>query len=158
VNYTDSRRSFVGTILLMTIPNRTFSQHVGLLICYYITLSFWSAQTLGLSMISRNTAGQTKKTVVVAFNFIIWAAGNAIGPQVFLSHDGPRYFIAFATHLGCYSLLVIVILALRWHLRRENRRRDEMAAAGIAEASVDATARAWEDLTDKENLSFRYVY
>ncbi|KAI8673175.1 hypothetical protein LRP88_02302 [Fusarium phalaenopsidis] len=150
--------SFVGTILLMTIPNRTFAQHVGLLICYYITLSFWSAQTLGLSMISRNTAGQTKKTVVVAFNFIIWAAGNAIGPQVFLSHDGPRYFIAFATHLGCYSLLVIVILALRWHLRRENRRRDEMAAAGIAEASVDATARAWEDLTDKENLSFRYVY
>jgi hypothetical protein len=72
-------RSFVGTILLMTVPNETFAQHVGLLICYYITLSFWSAQTLALSMISRNIAGQTKKTVVVAVNFIVWAAGNAIG-------------------------------------------------------------------------------
>ncbi|KAM5349080.1 hypothetical protein ACJ41O_008903 [Fusarium nematophilum] len=150
--------SFIGTILLMVLPNETFAQHIGLLICYYITLSFWSAQTLGLSMISRNTAGQTKKTVVVAVNFIVWAAGNAIGPQVFLAHDGPRYFIAFATHLGCYSLLVVVILALRWYLRRENRRRDEMAARGVAEARDDAMVRAFDDLTDKENLSFRYVY
>lgn len=63
----------------MTIDNKTFSQRVGLLISYYITLSFWSAQTLALSMISRNVAGQTKKTVAVAVNFIIWAAGNAIG-------------------------------------------------------------------------------
>lgn len=77
--HTNKYRSFVGTILLMTLPNRTFAQHIGLLISYYITLSFWSAQTLALSMISRNVAGQTKKTVAVALNFIIWAAGNAIG-------------------------------------------------------------------------------
>lgn len=70
---------FVGTILLMTLPNDTKAQHVGLLICYYITISFWSAQTLSLSMISRNVAGQTKKSVVVATNFILWATGNAIG-------------------------------------------------------------------------------
>lgn len=63
----------------MTLPNNTYAQHIGLLICYYITLSFWSAGTLALSMISRNVAGQTKKTVAVAFNFIFWAAGNAIG-------------------------------------------------------------------------------
>ncbi|KAH6885217.1 major facilitator superfamily domain-containing protein [Thelonectria olida] len=150
--------SFLGTILLMTIPNNTYAQHIGLLICYYITLSFWSAGTLALSMISRNVAGQTKKTVAVAFNFIFWAAGNAIGPQVFLANDGPRYFTAFATHLGCYSLLVVIILSLRWYLTNQNKKRDEMAARGVAEARDDALVRAWEDLTDKENLSFRYVY
>lgn len=63
----------------MTIPSHTLAQHIGLLISYYITLSFWSAQTLALSMISRNIAGQTKKTIAVALNFIVWAAGNAIG-------------------------------------------------------------------------------
>lgn len=63
----------------MTVPNQTFSQHVGLLISYYITLSFWSAQTLALSMMSQNVAGQTKKTVVLAVNFILWSAGNAAG-------------------------------------------------------------------------------
>jgi hypothetical protein len=113
-------RSFVGTVLLLTVPNETFSQHVGLLIAYYITLSFWAAQTLGLSLLSRNVGGQTKKSVVLAINFIFWATGNAIGtlhipsyrplkcpyrnikteqltllgPQVFLARDAPKYHVS----------------------------------------------------------------
>ncbi|KAB5528802.1 major facilitator superfamily domain-containing protein [Coniochaeta sp. 2T2.1] len=150
--------SFIGTILLMTVPPNTKSQKVGLLICYYITLSFWSAQTLALSMVSRNVAGQTKKSVAIAMNFIIWSTGNAIGPQVFLSWDAPRYFIAFATHLGCYSLLVIVILGLRFYLKYQNKKRDELAAAGVQEANDNRMVHAFEDLTDKENPNFRYVY
>ncbi|KAM0281484.1 hypothetical protein ACHAQH_003514 [Verticillium albo-atrum] len=150
--------SFVGTAILMTIKKGTMANNVGLLISYYITLSFWAAQTLALSLISRNIAGQTKKTVAVAMNFIFWAAGNAVGPQVFLQHDQPRYLIAFSTHLGCYSLLVIIIVALRFHLVRQNKKRDELAASGVAEASPDFTSHAYEDLTDKENLAFRYVF
>lgn len=80
------------------------------------------------------------------------------GPQVFLAWDAPRYFIAFATHLGCYVLLVIIIVGLRWHLKRENAKRDAMAAAGVAEARDETGSRAFDDLTDRENLSFRYVY
>ncbi|KAK7408563.1 hypothetical protein QQX98_009268 [Neonectria punicea] len=93
---------------------------------YYITLSFWSAQTLGLSMISRNVAGQTKKATMVAANSVSWATAAAIGPQVFLSSDAPRYFIAFSTHLGCYTLLVAVIAALRWDLKRQNDKKDAL--------------------------------
>jgi hypothetical protein len=63
----------------MTVPPNTTAQKAGLLTCYYLTLSFWSAQTLGLSMVSRNVAGQTKKSVVIATNFIFWSVGNAIG-------------------------------------------------------------------------------
>ncbi|RYP46619.1 hypothetical protein DL768_007198 [Monosporascus sp. mg162] len=150
--------SFVGTILLMTIPNETLAQHVGLLICYYITLSFWSAQTLGLSLMSRNVGGQTKKSVTVATNFIFWSAGNTIGPQVFLAREAPKYYTAFATHLGCYSVLVVVLLLFRWHLVRQNKKRDDMAAAGVAEARDENMTHAFEDLTDRENLNFRYVY
>lgn len=74
--------SFVGTAILMTVdPHVSRSQDIGLLISYYITLSFWAAQTLALTLISRNIAGQTKKTIAVAMNFIWWAAGNAIGKQ-----------------------------------------------------------------------------
>ena len=71
--------SYIGTIVLMTVANTTLATKVGLLISYYITLSFWSAQTLTLSMVSRNIAGQTKKATVVAATFVSWAAGNAIG-------------------------------------------------------------------------------
>ncbi|KAH8819825.1 MFS transporter [Xylogone sp. PMI_703] len=149
--------SYIGTIVLMTVINHNKATQVGLLISYYITLSFWSAQTLGLAMISRNIAGQTKKATVVATNFIIWSAGNAIGPQVFLARDAPRYFTAFAVHIGCYTLLVIVLIFLRWYLVRQNNKKDELAAAGIQEAMDDQYIHAFEDLTDKENPNFRYV-
>lgn len=151
-------RSFVGTIILMTVLNTNKSTQVGLLISYYLTLSFWSAQTLSLSLISRNIAGQTKKTTVVACNFIAWAAGNASGPQVFLKWDSPRYFIAFATHLGCYTVLVIVIIALRWWLMKQNAKKDALAAAGIHEARDENLVHAFDDLTDRQNLNFRYMY
>ncbi|KAM0544704.1 hypothetical protein ACHAPJ_011691 [Fusarium lateritium] len=149
--------SFIGTILIMTIKNTNFSTSVGLLICYYITLSFWSAQTLGLSMMSRNVAGQTKKTFVIANNFIWWSAGNAAGSQVFLAKEAPTYHTAFSSHLGCYALLVIVLVFFRWHLSRENKKRDELAAAGVREAADDRMVHAFEDLTDRENPNFRYV-
>lgn len=175
--------SFVGTICLMAIPNDTMAQHIGLLISYYITMSFWTAQTMGLSMMSQNVAGATKKSVTVATNFIFWAVGNAIGefllsfpavlhsfewrkadktfqpgPQVFLSWDAPKYFIAFATHLGCYTLLVIVLIGFRWYLVRQNQKRDQLASSGVHAAADDQLVHAFEDLTDRENPNFRYVY
>ncbi len=63
----------------MTVQNHDLATKVGLLISYYIALSFWAAQTLGMSMISRNVGGQTKKSVVVTLNFVAWCTGNAIG-------------------------------------------------------------------------------
>jgi len=109
-------------------------------------------------MISRNVAGQTKKSVVVAMHFIFWAAGNAIGPQLFLSWDAPRYFIAFSTHMGCYALLFVDLIILRWYLVRQNRQRDALAAAGVVEADPTNAVHGFEDLTDKANLRFRYMY
>ena len=142
-------------------------------------------------MMSRNVAGQTKKTIVIANNFIWWSAGNAAGSQVFLvspvsktfSHlawnqkphddnreltarvypppiqarEAPKYFTAFASHIGCYALLVIILIFFRWHLSRENKRRDNLAAAGVREAADERMVHAFEDLTDRENPNFRYV-
>ncbi|KAK5055363.1 hypothetical protein LTR84_013113 [Exophiala bonariae] len=150
--------SFVGTIVLMSVKNHNTATKAGLLISYYIVLSFWAAQTLAMSILSRNVGGQTKKSIVVTINFVSWCTGNAIGPQVFLSWNAPRYFIAFATHMGCYVLLVIVIIFLRWHLKRQNRKKDELAAAGIQEADDREFVHAFEDLTDRENPNFRYIY
>jgi fatty acid desaturase len=146
----------------MTVKNTNKSTQVGLLLSYYLVLSFWAAQTLSMSMITRNIAGQTKKTVVVAANFIAWATGNAIGPQVFLSWDSPRYLIAFSTHMGCYVLLVFVIVFLRFYLMSQNAKKDrlqaELAASGVQGVVDENMVHAFDDLTDKENANFRYVY
>lgn len=158
--------SFIGTIVLMTVKNKDTATRAGLLVSYYIVLTFWAAQTLSMSMISRNIAGATKKSVIVAANFVAWCAGNAAGPQVFLSWNAPRYFIAFSVHLGCYALLVGTVVFLRWHLKKENERKERSTRIDNAvEGDGDGIAKrdegmvhAFEDLTDRENINFRYVY
>ena len=147
----------MGTIVLMTVKLHNKATQVGLLISYYIVLSFWAAQTLSMALLSRNVAGQTKKATVVAMNFIAWCVGNAIGPQVFLTRDAPRYFIAFSTHMGCYVLLVIVIAFLRFNFMLRNSAKNKLAAQ-VAEANDDHLVHAFDDLTDKENPNFRYMY
>jgi hypothetical protein len=141
----------------MTVKNHNKATEAGLLISYYIALSFWAAQTLAMSMITRNVAGQTKKSIVIAFNFICWAAGNAVGPQVFLAWDAPQYFVAFATHIGCYSLLVLVIIFLRWWLVRQNRIKDSLVGEVTLE-DQEGVVHGFEDLTDRENPRFRYIF
>ncbi|PLB46489.1 MFS general substrate transporter [Aspergillus steynii IBT 23096] len=145
--------SFAGTAVLMTVQNNTPQNRIGLLISYYIAMSFFAAQTLSLSLVSRNVAGQTKKAVVVAANFCAWAVGNAVGPQVFFSWDAPRYRVAFSVHLGCYSMLMCILIFLRVWFVTQNRRRDR--AQGATEEDLSA---AFEDRTDMENEGFRYMY
>lgn len=141
----------------MTVKNHNKATEAGLLISYYIALSFWAAQTLAMSMITRNVAGQTKKSIVIAFNFLCWAAGNAAGPQVFLAWDAPRYFVAFATHIGCYILLVLVIIFLRWWLVRQNRIKDSLVGE-VSLEDQEGVVHGFEDLTDRENPRFRYIF
>ncbi|KAK5159399.1 hypothetical protein LTS14_002541 [Recurvomyces mirabilis] len=140
--------SIIGTVVLLTVANTSKATKAGLL----------AAQTLGMSMLSRNVAGQTKKSVAVAANFVAWATGNAIGPQVFLTWNAPRYFIAFSTHMGCYALLLVVLAVLRWHLKHQNDKRDAIAAAGVEQAKDERYLHAFEDLTDMQNVNFRYMY
>ncbi|CCX32993.1 major facilitator superfamily domain-containing protein [Pyronema domesticum] len=149
--------SIIGSIILMTVRNTSRSRSIGLLIAYYVCLSFWACATIGLALVSRNIAGQTKKTCVVAINFVSWAVGNSIGPQVFLAWDAPRYFIAFAVHMGCYVLLLMTLVFLRWWYKRENSRKEKKIQEGMA--TVDTELKhSFEDLTDRENVNFRYVY
>lgn len=138
--------SIVGTIVLMAVvshPTDPLGKRVGLLISYYVCLSFWATTTLCLSLVSRNVAGQTKKSVVVATNFIAWAVGNSIGPQVFLAWDAPRYFIAFSVHMVCYALLLCVLVFLRWHYTKLNARKVKALAEGRA-AKDEGLTRSFE--------------
>ncbi|KAK9379068.1 major facilitator superfamily domain-containing protein [Kockiozyma suomiensis] len=148
--------NIVGTIVLLTVPVSK-STRVGLLFAYWITISFWGMMVILMSTLARNVAGQTKKSVSTASLFLAWAVGNMIGPQVFKSNQAPRYFTGFAVHMGCYAVIIILLCALGWYLRKENRRRDALQEVDwrASEANLD---NAFDDLTDKENLSFRYMY
>ena len=135
----------------MTVENKNHATRAGLLISYWIVFSFWAAQGLGMSMLTRNVGGQTKKSVCITMNFLAWCAGNATGPQVFFDGDAPRYRKALSIHLGCYTLLVLVIIFLRFNLVSRNKAKDREFGTEIN------TTHGFDDLTDKENPNFRYV-
>ncbi|KAF8425322.1 allantoate permease [Tirmania nivea] len=127
--------SIVGTIALMAViskPTDPLGKRVSLLISYYVCLSLWATTMLCLSLVSRNVAGQTKKSVMITTNFVAWAVGNSIGPQVFLAWDAPRYFIAFSVHMVCYGLLLIVLAFLRRQYVSQNNRKSKVLAEGRA--------------------------
>lgn len=84
------------------------------------------------------------------------------GPQVFLSWNAPRYLIAFAVHMGCYAVLVVVIIFLRFYLQSQNKKKDriqaELSLSGATGVVNERMTHAFDDLTDRENINFRYVY
>ncbi|EON98225.1 putative allantoate permease protein [Phaeoacremonium minimum UCRPA7] len=154
----------IGTAVIYSIQP-THSTRIGLLIAFYCTQFYLAEGNLIFSLISRNVAGQTKKSTTLAITFVAWAAGNMTAPQ---SSDAPRYRKGFTAHFCLYVLFNIILAILRILLTRRNKaKRAAAAAALVVEASatdlnkVDekiSHSHAFEDLTDKENPDFRYDF
>ncbi|KAJ5984568.1 hypothetical protein N7481_006667 [Penicillium waksmanii] len=148
--------SIIGVSILIGVP---FSpdKRVGMLIAYWLFYSFFAVSSLSLALLSRNVAGQTKKSILIASNFVFWAAGNSIGPQVFRDKDAPRYYLAFSILLGCFGVMIITLCFLRVWYSMQNRKRDAKIASGEVVPDVSFT-HGFEDITDRENPHFRYSY
>ncbi len=61
----------------------------------------------------------------------------------------PRYNESFTGVMICFALCFFLSQAIRFLLQRENRSRDESYG-------LPTTEHGLEDLSDKENTSFRY--
>ena len=153
--------NIISAVLFLTVPNNK-THAGGLLFAFYMTICIQAQATLSFSLLSRNVAGQTKRGVVTAMTFIGWAAGNSAGPQVFQAKDAPLYRSAFIVQLGCYVASILVFLALRVYYMTQNRKRRAAnnvlkGRAEDAEDEIDLS-QAFLDLTDKQNINFRYSY
>lgn len=157
--------AIIGTAIIYTFPP-TPSNRIGLLFAFYGTVFFPGTGCLIFSLISRNIAGQTKKSTVLTLTFVFWAAGNMAAPQVFQSTDAPRYTNAFTAHFVIYLLFNLTLVAMRIILVRRNAAKRKAASItvggeGEGESSKPGDekishAYAFDDLTDKENPDFRY--
>lgn len=89
-----------------------------------------------------------------------WAVGNMIAPQIFQTSDAPRYIKGFIAHLVIYGVYLLILVATRLLLLRRNvlKRRAAGAVSGTSNEDVVSHELAFQDLTDRENPNFRYVY
>ncbi|PFH53691.1 hypothetical protein AMATHDRAFT_73131 [Amanita thiersii Skay4041] len=156
--------NIAGTIVFLSVPTTPHTK-VGLLLAFYCCQGFGAVAVLNLAVMSGNVGGRTKQVIASSLVFIAWAVGNAIGPQVFRDNDSPRYIKAFIAHIVVYGVQMAAIVFLRIRLMHQNslKRRDRAAKVSTNEAAVDEAEElghkhAFDDLTDKENPDFRYVY
>ncbi|CAG9950641.1 unnamed protein product [Clonostachys rosea f. rosea IK726] len=140
----------VGTIVIL-IVKPTSSNAGGMLIAFYCTQFFLAQGNMIISMITRNTAGQTKKSTTMTMLFIGWSIGNLIAPQIFREKDAPRYLSGFIVHMAVYGVYTLLVLFTRFVIVRRNRHKNEQTE----EISHEL---AFQDLTDIENPNFRYVF
>lgn len=106
-----------------------------------------------------NVAGHTKRTISAALVAGSFSVGNIIGPQTFQAKDAPGYrpakIAVMSTQAGGAVISVLLFLYYIW----ANKRKDKQQAPKLALSSVEGDEELlWDNKTDKENHSFRYVY
>ncbi|GME22594.1 putative pantothenate transporter protein [Neofusicoccum parvum] len=137
---------FAGNILLLKL---SVGDGWGLVVASWLASCISTIMSVLLSLSASNVKGNTKRAAVNSLFFIGYCAALIGAPQLWTV--GPRYFEGVVTGIVTWCLLVVAVCAYWWMCWRENRRRDGL--------SLEATGlRRGQDVTDKEDLGFRYSY
>jgi hypothetical protein len=109
-----------------------------------------------MSVATANTAGHTKKITTNAVLLIGYCLGNFIGPLFFIADQAPRYNLGVGMMFFCIGVQVLSIGGM-WALlvhRNKTRALLDSSERGVLEGYENG----FRDMTDLENLHFRYVY
>jgi MFS family permease len=121
---------------------------------YWITGASNAVFVVGLSLVSGNVGGQTKKAIASAAVFLGVATGNIVGPFLFMDSEKPGYKTGIIGCMVSRALEIIIILLLRLVFVRANNKRDQAVRDGLV---YDERELAQQDLSDWKNPAFRYV-
>jgi hypothetical protein len=164
-----------GFVLLYALP-RGPAYTPGLLVGYYLLASLAGCIKLIVAWILANTAGQTKKSAVLALYNAASSVGAIVGPLLFSSADAPEYHPGLRSTVGVFAaFLAVVVLQVVYLVllnKRQTRRRVAHGKAArihdhsMEDQYVDMRAQnaetigglAFADLTDCQNDEFVYVY
>lgn len=111
------------------------------------------------SMLPSNVAGRTKKSITATGLFIGYCAGNAVGAQLFQEKDAPKYIPGLTGCAVVYGIeFTLMILWRSWYWLQNKRREKQIQEMGLSEEECRrmGMVAAEEDLTDWENVHFRY--
>lgn len=108
---------------------------------------------LVMSLSASNVKGNTKRAMVNTYFFIGLCVGCIAGPQLWEPSAAPRFFSGVTMGLSCWCVFIFSV-GLYWGLcYLENRKRDREQGMNSGSETY-----AGEDLTDKEDVLFRYSY
>ncbi|KAF5362795.1 hypothetical protein D9757_011022 [Collybiopsis confluens] len=158
--------NIIGVVVINTLP---WTDKVGLLFGQWLTGVGTTGFVLSLSWLSTVTAGHTKRITTNAIMLCAYCIGNAAAPFMWQAKYKPRNHVPWTIIGACYGACMFLFLAIRYHLDRENKRRDAEPRDDrydnvyIERVNEDGTIdevkveKEFLDLTDKQNRDFRYV-
>ncbi|KAJ6024666.1 MFS general substrate transporter [Penicillium herquei] len=123
--------ALAGAVGIHTIPRE---HKAALLVCYWLTSTYTASFAMIMSLITANTGGSTKRTVVSALFFVSYCVGNIVGPFSFKDNEAPTYTSGIIAMLVAYCVEIFLLL------------------------SFAAYAGADFDQTDREDVFFRYSF
>lgn len=146
--------AIIGYIVLISSTNK-----IGQLLLVYLINVGTCVITMLYSWNSANTAGYTKRIGRNCLTMVAFALGALIGPQLFRTGDAPRYIRAKVTLLVIECVCIPLVLAVTLVSKRENRKKDALLK-DQEDLWLEEKGDNYQflDLSDKENVQFRYSY
>ncbi|KAL1303051.1 hypothetical protein AAFC00_003360 [Neodothiora populina] len=168
-----------GLAALYMLP-RDPSHTAPLLVSYYLLGFIFGGNPILVAWMVGNTGGFTKGSVIMAIYNAAAGAGNIIGPLLFATQDAPAYkpglksVLAMFATLAALVILQMVYLVFLNKLQERKRVKDgkpakladlsmerryiAMAEVADAEQGPRIGDNAFNDLTDRQNDEFIYIY
>ncbi|KAL1865883.1 hypothetical protein Daus18300_006995 [Diaporthe australafricana] len=136
-----------GSLLAFTANDNKGAKLAG----NYLTNVIGASLPLLYSYSGANYSGHTKKVTMNAVLLMSFCLGNIIGPLTFRGKDAPDYIPAKIAIVVTAAFACCMTALLMAYYTYENRRRDSLMAGVEHQENSE-----FLDLTDKENLEFRY--
>ena len=134
------------------------SDHAGLLAGIYLVSAITPTLSLLYQWTATNVAGSTKRAVSLALIAGSFSAGSVIAPQTFQAKDAPQYLPAKITALASQVAGALLAFLLFCYYVWANKHRSRKGASLESRNVQGDEQHLWEDLTDRKNPTFRYVY
>ncbi|KAM0540806.1 hypothetical protein ACHAPJ_013494 [Fusarium lateritium] len=152
----------VGSVILVALPVEDGTW--GIVAATWLAACCSALIASTASLMASNVKGNTKKSVVSAGFFVVYCVGCIVSPQAWTEDDSPRYTKGCFLSIASWIALIISYVVYLILVRKENSKRDALAAEGNVEymtgglgtrgtttgVSVDS------DLTYVKDKGFRY--
>lgn len=109
-------------------------------------------------LLNANVGGSSKKTMANALWFFFYAGGNIIGANIFFAREAPKYPSAMNGLITCYCLMIGLGISYGFLMNWRNRKRNEIQGEYTEEIRQEAIINGFKDMTDFQNIGFRYSW
>ena len=146
----------LGGALMSFLPSgKSNANRSGLLAGIYLINFVVATLVVLYQWTASNIAGSTKRSVSMALISGAFSVGNIVGPQTFRARDAPQYIPAKIIVLATQAAAAGFAVVLFGYYKYANAQKEKNKSL---QGQSSAEKSQWDNLTDKENAEFRYVY